>query len=305
MWKMLRLASLCLLAVVLGVLSFPTWRPLFTPERAPINYRFGEVASVTVPYGTSESDLYIASDYERSQTAPGTDFTSDLVLTVYNQGDPGPIYVFASGKARQLFERCHVSEGEFRPIVSGEAVPDSFKSATNATFYVWRTSGLPRGFGELRCNLLFDQLWTDNNGSLNFSAPIVDVRPSYPAVSGKQPGKQCAGVAVRYPPGYAPQYQSAPSDDSSSARRIHFFALEAPSASWVSCGSEEVGNGIGARSMGLTDIAETARYNRSLFFAGAFAGILGGLALEIVGTSFDVAEQTVRRRRRGQDSAGT
>ena len=48
---------------------------------------------------------------------------------------------------------------------------------------------------------------------------------------------------------------------------------------------------------GLTDLSQSDQASRNLFFAGVFAGILGGLAIEIIGTAYEVAEASEAKRK--------
>jgi hypothetical protein len=183
-----------------------------------------------------------------------------------------------------------------------------FSSASaNAQWTTLTESG--DSFATPDCYLPADRFWTTRGSRSVLATPTMylDVlydrlTPSAEILDGTiyqeedSPYNLCLSSAVSWGVGVTPGAASPPGRP-----RTQENVFGSTGVDWPNCVAASWGGNYvlyqPSLSIDLTDNLQSDQLSRNIFFAGAFAGILGALAIEIINGGFDLAEAVAARRR--------
>jgi hypothetical protein len=148
----------------------------------------------------------------------------------------------------------------------------------------YRTRVLAFPGGQTQCDLQSSaaRLWAQDEPYHTFDAPELLVTTGQPVQSTDH--FLCASDNLEIDAGASLDYEVPAS--------IHKQAFDHPELRWETCftkGETSVTQ-LEARAQ-LTDQKQKVADDRSLFFAGLFVGILGGVVIELINTGFEIAER--------------
>ena len=272
-----------------------------------------QLGLVVPDMGLTTPSMYISATYT-SEADTGTtshSATAELVVDItpgFTSQTTG--YIITKGSTYDLIRNCDGSGESVRPVEVpvADVLPHGwarFERSDKQLSHAFRIGN------RLICANL--QLWSSKDAQHTISIPslygMADRGPSTP-VNPVTEGV-CVGAGVNFQGGVTVDYQY-PLAETSSANNFP------TSLDWSSCqrpedkGAANTGRAShdylathGPISMRLTDTEQDARVSHNLFFAGAFAGVLGALAIEMLNAVFDVGEAGAKRRkvkRNGQPS---
>jgi hypothetical protein len=323
-WKRAKLVTLVLITVLLAWTTYPSWRSLVRDDEV-LRWDTIDALTAVVP----DKDAWTGSIGIGTGVQAGLRYSerpyihAELVAAFTRRdltSDAAPVYLHAKGRSKKLVEHCSLG-----PELSYSDLPVHVSQyLSTVPSYDELVVALPEGV--FRCSVPVDQIWSSSDANHTLKFPYLGIFGFSQAqlvlereelygtnfafdVRNDLSGAYCAYSRMTYDAGIAIDYQIPggvtldPGADQERQQRgpgvtqrivwsrcvSDASALSTPKSGWLASHSP-----VTARAI---DLPEVANMQRNLFFAGAFAGVLGGLAIEIVASTFDAVEETRQRRK--------
>jgi hypothetical protein len=314
-----------LISAILAVATYSTWRDLIWPN-APLStnkdsleffFRLGDSERINIGLGAMYEP---AADSD----AGGEHQVADALLTISTRGTSTGVnkyaYIGASPELAAALDYCSENslgkgvqnyvDGSIERI-SWADFPGDLKGILAASpdrVYYRYELALTRQlvFG---CTLLSSALWYQDGPHHIMQTPSLEMVIKRPGVESYQSdpslrtspdsgdSKYCVSLDVNYGNGVSVDAQfPRPNRYLANGSEVYDCQVQQPDNTV----SQEVYLEPG--SLALTNLIEDAQESRNQFFAGAFVGALGGLAIEIVGGVYDTVEGWLLKYRKRKRS---
>jgi hypothetical protein len=317
--KRIKLATLIVVAVVLSVVSYESWQPLFVTD-TPIDWSKEELDAYFPPglnvNLTVQGTLIVASGKPDSGlyhivTTPAKN------IATFQPGSDNAIYLFASPHAARALSHCSdigesirqqdaglvpqgtvvharveaVDEASAPPYVR-ESLDARGAYETPPPLSIFRVAVGEQGSSQLTC-VVQDRQVARSGARYTVTMPPMHVgRAGTPPTGYREQSQLCASADVYFEGIFSLAGQYPPPDQ---AAAPHERVGQAPTAGWSECNDRPDAFDKNAvyllsSTASAIDLTENDAVTRNTFVLGALVGVLGGLGVEIIGSIFETAE---------------